>query len=238
MPGRPKVLDEVKMAEICAVLSMGSSRYEAAEHVGCAPNTIENTIRRDKAFAERVRHAETKAEMTLVRQVRKAAKQSWRAAAWALEHIRPQRYARRRANYLTFDEVDEFIRLLGTTVFNELPHGPGRDAAVEKLDKLIERFDDVSSRETVAERRKLTRKITAENSVHKETAWERQVREIEADEENRRQDEARRRNDEQQQSPITDPRSAIPNPNSEIPSLEPEVSSPKPSSNEQNGIRC
>jgi hypothetical protein len=206
MPGRRRVLDEVKMAEICALLSVGCGRYEAAEHVGCAVNTIENTMRRDKAFAQRVRRAETKAEMTMLRQIRKAAKHSWRAGAWTLERTKPQRYARRRADYLTFDEVDQFVRLLAMTVLNEFPSGPFREGAVKKLDKLIEQFEGVASCETAAERRKRTKKISAENKVHKESAWERDVRE--AEEEERQKDEKLR--------------SEIPNPQSETPDSPPQ----------------
>jgi hypothetical protein len=107
MAGRPRALDEMKMREICALLSVGCSRNEAAEYVGCSISTIENTIKRDKDFGQRVRRTEMAAEVGMLKQIRDAAPRSWRAAAWALEHLNPGLEAGARIQRTSRSELRE-----------------------------------------------------------------------------------------------------------------------------------
>lgn len=91
------VLTEEKRNAIVAILSVGCPRYVAARYVGCSPATIARTAARDPQFAARLRQAQAGVELAFLRRIGKAAdkEQYWRAAAWALERMFPQRYARR-----------------------------------------------------------------------------------------------------------------------------------------------
>ncbi len=88
---------EEKKRELFAALLLGLNRKVAADCVGCSPQTIWRTARRDPEFAKRLRQLEGKSELALLHSVQVAAKdeKNWRAAAWALERLFPDRYSRR-----------------------------------------------------------------------------------------------------------------------------------------------
>ena len=89
--GRPKVLGDMDKLLITTLLQEGVSMRRCAKLVGCVHGTIFNEIQRDSLFAETVRHARIHAETEPLSQIRKAASQSWRAAAWLLERLDKER---------------------------------------------------------------------------------------------------------------------------------------------------
>jgi hypothetical protein len=93
--GRPRVLDDAKRREICALLSAGCGIREAARYVGCAPSTIHREAERNDDFNDRLRRATMYAELSPLQAMRQAVSTHWRAAAWMLERTRPERFARR-----------------------------------------------------------------------------------------------------------------------------------------------
>src|SRR5580693_8951341 len=109
------ILDDYKQGEICAIVMVGGTRRLAAEYVGCHPETIRRTCLRDPQFAERLRKADCGPEINLLRAIQIATKdpKQWRAAAWALERLFPERYARRRPGAITPEQLDEVIRQIG-----------------------------------------------------------------------------------------------------------------------------
>ena len=102
-PGRKPLLDEAKRREICKVLAVGGTRTMAAAYVGCSLDTIARAAKRDRAFAEELRRASVECEIRCLRNLSKAAQEpkNWRAAAWMLERLYPERYARRKHVGLT-----------------------------------------------------------------------------------------------------------------------------------------
>lgn len=104
--GRPTKMDEQMKKEVCGILAMGCSRRCAAAFVGINPNTIVNTARREPEFAAALLQAEARQEVALMSRIHTASKRTdgWRAAAWLLQHTRPDYYAR-RANTMTHDQV-------------------------------------------------------------------------------------------------------------------------------------
>lgn len=92
--GRPRVLDEMKQREVCALVSAGCSLQAAADYVECAPNTIRREIERDAEFGGRFRAARLAAQLNPLRMMRQAAANHWRAAAWLLERTDPDQFAR------------------------------------------------------------------------------------------------------------------------------------------------
>ncbi|TWT75451.1 hypothetical protein Pla123a_29600 [Posidoniimonas polymericola] len=95
--GRPRVLDEGKQREVCALLTAGMTVGEAAAYVGCCEKTIRREQRRDEDFDERVRRARVAARLGPLQAVRNAAATHWRAAAWLVDRQDRQEERERRA---------------------------------------------------------------------------------------------------------------------------------------------
>ena len=93
--GRPRALDDTKRSTVCAIVAHGGSLEEAAQHVGCALSTLHRERHRNEVFRKQLHEAQVQATLTPYRQMRSAARRSWRASAWMLERLNPGRYARR-----------------------------------------------------------------------------------------------------------------------------------------------
>lgn len=121
--GRPICLDEVNKREVVAIVAAGGTRAMAARYVGCTAASIRAEAKRDPDFAARLAKAPDVGELGCLESIRKAAKdpRQWRAAAWVLERTRPERYAARKPNVLTFAQVRCFIGQLVTIVIDEVP---------------------------------------------------------------------------------------------------------------------
>lgn len=105
MPGRPRTLTDAKQHEVCALIAAGCTLAAAARFVGCSPLTIQREARRNSAFQEGIRASRITAELEPVTNVRHAARQNWRAAAWLLERTQPQQYGKRAANSFGRDDI-------------------------------------------------------------------------------------------------------------------------------------
>jgi len=140
--GRPPVLDDAKRREILAILSVGCSRRSAAQYVGCSPKTIQNTAERDPEFAQRLQHAGQASEIEFLRSIKKAAKkeQYWRAAAWALERLNPEDFAKRPVGTLTLEQVRVLLIQLAEIVLQEVPVADYRKSAIKSVDRLLARI--------------------------------------------------------------------------------------------------
>jgi len=134
------VLDEIKQREILAILSVGCSRRTAARYVGCAVSTIQNTADRDGGFAEKLRRAEHQHEWTYLRNIQQAAKkpQYWRAAAWVLERVFPEKYARRGPDVITVDQIRQVLAQFAQIIVAEVPVAKYRQKIIKRLDALTQ----------------------------------------------------------------------------------------------------
>ena len=94
--GRPLILDELKKAQICAMLAAGGTREAAARYVGCCAKTIRNAAAADRRFSKQLERAQAQAELHALENMQARAQSSWRAAAWMLQTLNPLRYDRRR----------------------------------------------------------------------------------------------------------------------------------------------
>jgi hypothetical protein len=136
MSHKPLRLTDKQMDDICEMLATGSSRPTAAQFAGCHPATMRAEMRRNPGFAHRVTQSELKLEAVMLRTIRTAAEsdnKQWRAAAWALERIYPNRYAKRRSNTLTVDQVHEVISEVTEIVASELPVPRFRERIFNRL---------------------------------------------------------------------------------------------------------
>jgi hypothetical protein len=136
--GRPSVLDEVKRGEICAILSVGGSRNTAASYVGCATTTITRTAARDTAFGRKLARAESQWEVHQLRNIQQAARQEkyWRAAAWALERIYPDRYGPRKPGIVPQERMNALLTSFATIVTREVPAAAQRKRILKRLSEL------------------------------------------------------------------------------------------------------
>jgi hypothetical protein len=139
---RRRVLDNVKQRELLAILSVGCSQTMAAKYVGCSPATIRREAARDAKFAEELAKAKGNAELGLVRNIRKAAnkEQYWRAAAWALERMFPEKYARRGPDVLTVEQLAEVLDQLMERVMRHVPVGRYRQNIIKDVEALARSF--------------------------------------------------------------------------------------------------
>ncbi len=131
-------LDETKKREVFAILAVGGTRHMAAQYVGCHVETIRKAALRDPEFSDQLRKAEVGAELTFLRNIQQASKdpKQWRASAWALERLYPDRYGRRPPNSITPEQLAEVIREMGTIVAGEVRAKPFRERVLTRLSEL------------------------------------------------------------------------------------------------------
>jgi IS30 family transposase len=135
-PGRPRALDEVKLREICALISAGCGMESAARYVGCAASTIRREARRNLDFNEKLRRAHLGAELGPLNAMRNAANKHWRAAAWLLERTNAQRFARQNVRQLKPEHLAEFTDQLAEIFETEIQDENTRRRIVRKMDKI------------------------------------------------------------------------------------------------------
>jgi hypothetical protein len=122
MPRRPKRLTEAQRTKITTMLRLGGDRSMAADYARCHSATLRAEMRRDPEFANQVIQAELRNESSFLRVIQEAGKdpKQWRAAAWALERLYPERYARRPGNTLTAEQVHQLMSEVTEIVASEL----------------------------------------------------------------------------------------------------------------------
>ena len=137
--GRPRVLADLeKRRTVCAMISVGAGIEAASRHVGCSTSTIRREAQRDEAFARQLQEAETAAELMPLRMVRQAAESQWRAAAWLLERICPERFARRPADSVAPDELKGLLDKAATVLVDECDDEAQRERIMGRLRQLQE----------------------------------------------------------------------------------------------------
>ena len=119
--GRPRLLTDVRKAEIAAMISVGCSRTTACRYVGCVPATLRNELRRDPDFRDKVVKAERRRQLVPLQQIQQAGTRSWRAAAWLLERINPKEFVRRDPEAVTREQMELYVKRLVDVIFEEVP---------------------------------------------------------------------------------------------------------------------
>jgi hypothetical protein len=137
--GRPCVLDEKKKSRILAFLKSGCSRATAASAVGCDPRTISNTAKRDPEFAQKLVLAEAASELVHLDNINRAAKELkyWRASAWMLERIHPDRYAKASPDAVPPSQITDIIVDIAEIVVQEVPIAKFRKQILKRFNRLL-----------------------------------------------------------------------------------------------------
>ena len=151
--GRPPVLNAAKRGQILAILSVGCSHSTAAHYVGCAVSTISRTADRDPEFAQALRKAKCNAEVSLVKNIRNAAKkeQYWRAAAWALERGFPEKYAARHPDVITVEQLAQILGQLADRIVQHVPNPQYRKNIVKDIESLARSLGQTIKEEVARE---------------------------------------------------------------------------------------
>src|SRR6266536_3340620 len=108
---KKQILDSDKRAQIITVLSVGGTYGLAAKHVGCSRQTIYATADRDPEFKKQLSEARASTEIEFLETIKYHAgrqTKSWQAAKWALQHMNPDRFAR-KAFTLPLADVKDLI---------------------------------------------------------------------------------------------------------------------------------
>jgi hypothetical protein len=132
-PGRPRVLDDAKRREICALLTAGCGIEAAARYVGCSPNTIRREALRNEDFRRQLRGAEVQMQLTPLQALRQAAHTHWRAAAWLLERTEPGRFAPRRQSACSPQDLLKAVDAAVETAVEEIADPHLRDRVCRRL---------------------------------------------------------------------------------------------------------
>jgi hypothetical protein len=114
--GRPRVLDEMKQREVCALVSAGFNLAGAARYVNCSANTIRRHAERDPAFREQLRKCQLSAKLEPLQALRAKAGTHWRAAAWMLRHLDPEQFADYDSKLLKPEEVGDLLSNIKQTL--------------------------------------------------------------------------------------------------------------------------
>jgi len=144
--GRKSILDGYKRREILAILGVGCSRRVAAEYVGCAISTIQNTADRDPNFADKLRQKEHASEIGYMENIRNAARTEryWRAAAWALERLHPDKYGTRGPDVITVHEIKNLLAQFAEIIVEEIPVAEYRKKILKRLEAISDSLKDAS----------------------------------------------------------------------------------------------
>ncbi len=135
---RTFILNETKQREVCAILSLGGTHEMAAHYVGCHARTIRNMAKRNPEFAQRLLKTELSPEITFLKNISAAAAEQkhWRAAAWALERMYPERYARRAPDTIPVAQLHDVVNHLVDTAMRLAPDARNPQALRQTLAKL------------------------------------------------------------------------------------------------------
>lgn len=135
--GRPRALDDVKRREVVALISAGCGLEGAANYVGCAASTIRREAARNPQFNGELRRANLTAELNPLQAIREAARKYWRAGAWLLERMNPQRFAKQNVRYLKPEHLDEYVSILASILKEEV-------SDPETFRRIARRFDELA----------------------------------------------------------------------------------------------
>ena len=147
--GRPRVLNDVKCREICALVSAGYHLTGAAQYVGCSARTIRREMKRNHDFAERIRKSTLVAELDPLNAIRQSARTNWRAAAWYLERVHPLRYARRNPALVKPAEIQEFLDGFAEIIIREVRSPRAQQRIFKRLSAMSTEVEEVDVRHTL-----------------------------------------------------------------------------------------
>jgi len=141
----PSQLTDDQKGQVCGVLSVGCDRQTAANLIGCALADIRRTMQCDPQSAASVCRAEAGSELSHMRNVQQATKETknWRASVWWPERHSPERFGPRGPGVVTARQLKAFIAIL-TDALQEVVHSEDdRQKIVARLKTLTDSADQM-----------------------------------------------------------------------------------------------
>jgi hypothetical protein len=130
---RPRILDEAKRRDVCALLSAGVGLDAAARYAGCSVSTIRREAVRNDQFARDLRASETRSQLDPLKSMRDAARSHWRAAAWLLERANPRQFDRHRHAGCSQQEFHDVIEAIIQQAVEEIDDLEIRDRVCRQM---------------------------------------------------------------------------------------------------------
>jgi hypothetical protein len=110
--GRPRELTRPKRDELLNRIGQGATLAQAAKIVGVSLRTVQREAKTDDEFHHDLALAQDDAPVDPERQLNRAARAHWRAAAWMLERSDPDRYGKRPAKSCSHEKLRDMITYL------------------------------------------------------------------------------------------------------------------------------
>jgi hypothetical protein len=135
--GRKTVLDDAKRGEIRGLLASGISLRQAARCVGCDPHTIRREMQRNDAFREEIERSKKLLNTAPFSALMEAAKTNWRAAAWVLERLQPEVFAKQKGGLLAEADIERFVHAICDVIGECSTHSLERDRLHDLLGHIM-----------------------------------------------------------------------------------------------------
>jgi hypothetical protein len=132
--GRPRVLDDAKRRDVCALVGAGCGLDAAARYVGCSVSTLRREALRNEEFRRQLRGAEVQIQLSPLNALRQAAGTHWRAAAWLLERLQPERFGARRSSTCSPKDLLEVVDAVLESAVEEIANPDERDRVCRRLE--------------------------------------------------------------------------------------------------------
>lgn len=105
MVGRPSKFTPARVKEILCAIAEGLPAKYAAAFVGISQDTLCEWKNQFPEFSERFKRAEARGVRARLRSINRAAKRNAKWAAWWLEHVHPEFFAKSRIEHTHSGEV-------------------------------------------------------------------------------------------------------------------------------------
>jgi hypothetical protein len=139
--GRQVVLDQSRRDLLVGLVSLGCTFKQAAEHAGVGRSTLFKTLKEDPEWAERMRRAQMQQHVTPLSRMVEHTKGSWRACAWTLERLNPDRYGRRPPRTVTQADCLWITKLVLHCVLEGVRGEEDRQRVVRNVERLHRQLD-------------------------------------------------------------------------------------------------
>lgn len=109
--------------QVLLIFSLGMSYEQAGDYAGCPPEAILAEESRDPKFDEQLRHCELRSEVKCLKSLHEALKdvKNWRVAAWLLERLYPERYAKRKPDLVHRSEITLALHSVSQIILTRVP---------------------------------------------------------------------------------------------------------------------
>lgn len=102
--GRPTKLNELIIRDLEVLARIGLSEKAMAQSVGIDPVTLDNWLKKDEGFFNRIKRARNRGKAVLLNSIYGHGQKSWQASAWILERMYREEFSLNQKVELTGKE--------------------------------------------------------------------------------------------------------------------------------------